>query len=343
MKNREIWFTEPGVAELQMQDIPDTIPAGHALVKTEYTAISAGTERDNLMGEPHLAGAWITETTFPRKLGYSGVGRIAALGEGVTDYRVGDRVIIYFGSHAEYQILPATREKLIPIPDDGSLSPEEAALYVISCFPAKGVRMTRLEFGEAALVMGLGILGLFAVQFCRIAGATPVIAADLDPARRVLALELGADYALDPSAEDFKETVMRLTDDKGVPVCIDVAGVAPATKTALSVLAWFGRISLLGCTRHPDEYDLYSYVHAKGVTIVGSNNSARPQVDSIPGNWTAQDDIAAIAKLHASGRLRFDKLVNEVHSPEEAPEVYARLAKRVGFPIGVLFDWTRLK
>ena len=73
-----------------------------------------------------------------------------------------------------------------------------------------------IELGESAMVMGQGLLGIFATQFLRLSGANPVIAVDLNPQRRELALKLGADYAFDPSDKDFvekvKEIVARLRD-----------------------------------------------------------------------------------------------------------------------------------
>ena len=96
-----------------------------------------------------------------------------------------------------------------------------------------GVRKLEIELGESAMVMGLGLLGIFAIQFCRLNGAYPVIAADLNPARRELALQLGADYAFDPSAPDFVEQVKAVTGGKGVRATVEVTGVSVAMKQAL--------------------------------------------------------------------------------------------------------------
>ena len=101
-----------------------------------------------------------------------------------------------------------------------------------------GVRKLEVELGESAMVMGLGLLGMFSVQFLRLSGANPLIAVDLNPERRELALNLGADYAFDPSAHDFVDQVMALTKGKGVRATVEVTGVSAAMKQAPECAYW---------------------------------------------------------------------------------------------------------
>ena len=340
MKNYKILFTKPETAELVEEELVPEVSGDHALVRTLYTAVSAGTERDNLRDEPNLYCVQGMEAPpFPRHFGYSGVAVVLKAGPDCTRVREGQRVVVYFGSHSRYNILPES--KLFPLAYD-DIPSDVAALSVIAGFPAEGVRKTRLEFGESALVMGLGILGLISVQLCKAAGAVPVIAADPHEERRKLAIQLGADYVLNPRQEGFTEQVRKLTGGKGVNVAVDSAGKAMATTQALECLAQFGRVTLLGCTRHPGEYDLYHLVHGKGASVIGANNLARPQLESRPGNWTGFDDNAAIQKLLHYKRIDMKPLISEVHAPAEAPAVYDRLVHERTFPIGVLFDWERI-
>ena len=121
------------------------------------------------------------------------------------------------------------------------------------------------------MVMGQGLLGIFATQFLRLSGANPVIAVDLNAQRRALALKLGADYALDPSEEDFVQKVKDITKGKGVNGCVEVTGAAQALKQALDCASWMGRISLLGCTRVSDcAIDFYKQVHRPGIKLIGA-------------------------------------------------------------------------
>lgn len=337
MKNLDILFTAPYTVELKENEVSEDLIGDQVLVKVACTAVSAGTERDNLKNEPNLYSLTLdADPPYPRHYGYSGSGTVIKCGPDCKRLKPGDQVIIYFGTHSKYAIWPESKLFPIRVPD---IPMDEAALSVIASFPAEGVRKTRLEFGEPAMVMGLGILGLMAVQFCRIAGAVPVIAVDMNPERRALALQIGADYALDPKEEGFQEKVVALTDGKGVAACVDAAGNANATISALHCLGRFGRITLLGCTRHHGEYDLYHLVHGKGVQIIGANTWARPSFESRPGCWTGEDDIFALHKLMMAGRFRMRPLINEVHSPLDAPQVYDRLVSGKDFPIGVLFNW----
>lgn len=341
MKNCDILFTAPNVAQLVKNEIDTQLHGSEVLVETLMTAISAGTERDNLKGERNLVSfPNMEDPPYPRHFGYSGVAIVRKIGPDCKRLVPGQRVIVYFGKHSKYRVYP--EEMLFPLAFD-DISNEAAALLVIAGFPAEGVRKTRLEFGESAMVMGLGILGLMAVQLCHIAGASPVIAVDPNRQRREIALAHGADYAVDPTAADFQSQIQQITYGKGVDVAVDSAGNARATVQALECLARFGRISLLGCTRQHGEYDLYHLVHGKGVSIIGANNFARPVHESCPGNWTARDDIFALQKLVHTRRLDLDCLVNEIHTPLDTPQVYDRLVNGKDFPIGVLFDWQQLQ
>ncbi len=338
MKNHHIIFTAPRTVEVTEEDFDPVLTGDQVLVRTAFTAVSAGTERDNLINEPNLYSLTLdADPPYPRHFGYSGSAVVMRTGPDCRRVKPGDRVVVHFGKHSQYAVWP--EEKLFPVLYD-DIRMDQAAMLVISSFPAEGVRKTRLEFGESALVMGLGILGLMAVQMCRIAGAVPVVAVDPDPERRALALKTGADCALDPTREDFYARVEELSSGRGIQVCVDAAGNAAATTQALRCLGRFGRVTLLGCTRHHGEYDLYHLVHGKGVQIIGANTWARPVHESRPGCWTAEDDIAALQHLMHGKRFDMAPLISEIHSPNDAPAVYARLMEG-GFPVGVLFDWSR--
>ena len=331
MQNPSIFFTSPGKAELLDAGLrrPN---AGEILVRTEYTAVSAGTEYSCLMGMPNTQ----SHQKFPIRLGYSGVGRVEEVGEGVKGFNPGDRVLVYHGTHAKYNLVHV--DQLTKIDDDRSDS-KEAAFVIIATMGLGGVRKLEIELGESAMVIGLGLLGMFAVQSLALSGANPLIAVDFDEERRKKALELGADYALDPRAEDFAERVKSLTDGKGVNATVEVTGSSKAMLTALECASWMGRISLLGCTRVSDQsVDYYNMVHRPGVRLIGAHNFVRPKVESYPHHWTHQDDCKAILKLISANKFKIAPMISEVHRPEDAPEVYDRLARKE-LPLGILFDW----
>ena len=338
MKNKQIAFTKPNNAELV--SVPLEKPKkGEVLVETLFSAISAGTEKANIMGNLSVSPGG-GQSPWPRVLGYSSCGIISEVGEDVTDLKIGDRVIVFWSQHKKYKIIPA--KNVVKIEDD-IVSSEEAALMFISTFPLAAIRKTRLEIGESALVMGLGILGQFAVKYLKAAGEAPIIAADPVESRRMDALSFGADYAFDPLDKDFAEKV-RSVSGGGVNVCIEVTGVGEGLNGALDCMARFGRVALLGCTRDKNFLvDYYHKVHSPGISLIGAHTMARPEEESHPGCFTHRDDIRTALKLCALGRVNFKDIIKEINSPADCTKVYERLVNDKNFPIGVIFDWRDIK
>ena len=336
MTNHAIVFTAPNIAEILEKPLPAPA-AGQVLVRTMRTCVSSGTERANLVGDP-VIGPTIPDgapAVFPRHLGYSASGVVEAVGEGVESVKPGDRVAASWTQHAAFNVLP--ERQVYRLPD--AISFAASAWTHIATFPMAALRKCRFEFGESVLVMGQGVLGQLAVKLARAAGAAPVIAADPAPAKRERALVLGADLALDPSAPDFADRVKQATDG-GARVVVEVTGIDRALDNALDATARFGRIALLGCTRHSTfAIDYYRKVHGRGITLVGAHTNARPKQESSNGWWTERDDALAFLRLLALGRIGMDDFVEEVHPIADAPAVYTRLAAGGPFP-NVQFDWT---
>lgn len=336
-KRKAVLFTAPGVATLADAD-PGPLADDRVLVRNEVSAISAGTERAILMD---IGDRRTHAEKFPRRPGYGGVGIVEAVGARVESVRPGDRVLGYWGSgHASHNHL--AEAGLLKI-DRADVPPEHAAFAVIAGFSLNGLRKTRLEPGESAAVVGLGILGAFAVALCRIAGGAPVIAADPDARRRALALSLGAHHAFDPAGRDYAQNV-RDASRGGVNAVIEVTGVSAALKQALAFTARFGRVALLGSTRVAEnDIDFYQDVHRPGIELIGAHTNVRAAHESRPHAWTWQDDARALLDFMADGRLDMTKLLSAVYSPREAPEVYGRLAQApADFPVGAVFDWRKL-
>ena len=316
MKRKQIIFTAPRTAELLETDVPVLSDKG-VLVKTEYTVVSGGTERANILGLPNVPAG------FPKQLGYCGIGYVLEIGKNVKSVSVGDRVLVYHSVHSNLNV---REENEITKVENVGIPSLEAAFTVIASMGLGGVRKLELELGESAMVMGLGLLGMFSVQFLRASGANPLIAADLNPERRKMALELGADYAFDPSEPDFVEKVKAVTKGKGVNAIVEVTGVSKAMKQALECASWMGRISLLGCTRVSDcNVDYYSQVHRPGIKLIGAHNFVRPKYESYPHHWTHHDDCRAILDMIERGRIKVAPMIGRVVSPENCPEIFTQL------------------
>ncbi|MBE7030994.1 MAG: zinc-binding alcohol dehydrogenase [Ruminococcaceae bacterium] len=339
MKDTQIIFTKPNCAEL-LEVERQPLGAQDIGVKTMFTTISTGTERANITGDPVISAHTrpTDKAVFPRMLGYSASGIVMEKGADVTGFEIGDRVAMCWTTHRSYNVI----HQSCAVKMEDGVSFEEAAMVHIGAFSLAAIRKTRLEVGESVMVMGQGILGLLAVSLARAAGAVPVIAVDPVAQKREGALQFGADYAFDPFEEEFVQKVKAITGG-GVNAVIEVTGHGSGLNMALDCMARHGRISLLGCTRNSDfTVDYYRKIHEPGITIVGAHTTARPEHDSYPGYFTTPDDMKAILKLCASGRLNWKDMIAETHAPKTCAQVYDRLIHDKDFPVVVQFDWKGL-
>lgn len=338
MKAKRIVFTAPCTAELLDFEIPDEIPAGKVLVKTEISTVSPGTERAVISDAPNCGG--YKDHVFPRRSGYSSAGYVVKVGSAIKSVKEGDRVIVFWGSHSQYNLVP--EYNVVKIEDD-NISLEEAAVAFISTFSLAAIRKCRLEIGESALVMGCGLLGQFAVRLLRAAGAAPIIAVDMIESRRKEALDNGADYVFDPTEEGFADKVKALTGG-GIKVGIEVTGVGAGLDETLDCMARYGRVALLGCTRDKNfTIDYYQKVHSPGITLIGAHTRARPEVDSAPGWFTQRDDIKSVLNLLSCHRIDFKHIIpKDPYSPADCQSVYDKVINDRSFPTLAQYNWTKI-
>jgi NADPH2:quinone reductase len=172
-------------------------------------------------------------------------GTVDALGEGVTNLSVGQRVIgfVGLGAFAEYACAPAALA--LPIP--ASVSDEVAAAFTLTYATSHHALFDRgqLKAGETLLVLGAGGgVGLSAVELGHVAGARVIAAASTDE-KLAAAREHGADELVNYSNADLREAVKTLTAGKGVDVVYDPVG-GGYTELALRSLAWRGRLLVIG-------------------------------------------------------------------------------------------------
>lgn len=337
MRNTEIVFTDKNKAVYRECAMP-AVGDDQVLVRIEVSSISSGTERALLSGEINVSVFdFADKAVFPRYAGYSAAGVVTETGKNVKTLAAGDRVALSWSCHRRYI---AVDEKNAYKIHDPSVGFGEAALVHIATFPLAAIRKCRPELGESAIVMGQGVLGLIAVELLALCGINPVIAADPVPDRRAKALERGADCAFDPFADDFAESVKKVTDG-GACMAIEVTGNGGALNGVLDCMRRLGRVALLGCTRHSNfSVDYYHKVHGTGVSLIGAHTSARPALESSPGLWTQRDDANALLGLLAAKKLDLRSLIEETYPPAEAESVYKRLIGEKSFPV-TQFDWSK--
>ncbi len=337
MKTKQILFTDVEKAELVEVELGE-LRDDEVLIQNDYTAVSAGTEKANLINTPNVA------QKFPKLLGYSGAGHVVEVGKNVTDVQIGDRVLTDHLGHSQYVKAAFTKNGDGYYPFTQNVDQMEAAMVIVGSMGVQGLRKTRLQMGETAMVTGLGILGMFAVQAARLSGGLPVIGVDFDEERCEIASKLGADYTLSPADSDFREKVRKLTGDRMINANVEVTGSSRALKQALSVAAFMGRISLTGCTRVSDcPIDFYSEVHRPGIQLIGAHNFVRPTGDSREGYWTRHDDFRMILGFLENGKMMVRPMIHEVASPKDCGLLYKRLCTEQRMPLANVFDWSLLR
>ncbi len=262
---------------LSVREVPEPkVRAGHLLVRTRTSLISAGTERmvvgfarkslagkaaarpdlvrkviDKARRDGVLAAfrAVVARLDEPLPLGYSAAGEIVAVGSGLEGrFAVGQRVAIAgagAANHAEINAVPVNLVAAMPegVPD------EHAAFATVCAIALHAVRNARITLGDTVAVVGVGLIGQLAAQFARLSGAR-VVVLDYDHARLNLARRLGAEAALDLADGGVDDRIARLTGGLGC----DSVLIAAATEsnepfqTAARIARDRARIVMVGMT-----------------------------------------------------------------------------------------------
>ena len=224
-------FGGPEVLELVEKPAPTPAP-GEALVELDYAGVNF---IDIYMRSGHYARSHTYETPLPMTLGMEGGGTVAAVGDGVTRVKAGDRVAYcpVRGSYAELAVVPASR--LVRVPENVPL-PIATALMLQGC-TAHYLSHSAFVLGpqHACLVhAGAGGVGQLLIQLAKQRGAT-VISTAGSAEKAQIARERGADHVVLYREEDFREAVMRLTGGKGVDVVYDAVGRETISKSIRSL------------------------------------------------------------------------------------------------------------
>jgi len=276
----------PG-AELVDRPVPRPGP-GDVLLRIEAASI-CGTDAHLYHWDP-----WAAEILKPPIiLGHELAGRVVGKGAGVTRVREGDLVGVeshivdgscrqcrsgqshlcrnlkVIGAHvdggfAEFAVIPEANAI-----ESNGLDPAVVALQEPMGNAVHAAFVEPLE-GRAVAVTGCGPIGLCAVAVAKAAGASLVVATDVEPYRLDMARRMGADLAMNGREPDLvARDVMEATGGDGVDVVLEMSGAQPALDTALAIITRGGRISLLGIFSRPATVDLSDLVIQKGIRIYG--------------------------------------------------------------------------
>lgn len=295
-----IKVTEPGAPDvMQMTRSPLPMPAaGQVLIRVHAAGVNGPDVKQRVGAYPPPPGA-------SPIIGLEVAGVISALGEGVTQWQLGDKVcaLVPGGGYGEYVITYASH--CLPIPK--GFSYVQAAALPETFFTVWGNLFMRaaLKAGESVLVHGgSGGIGSTAIQLASSLGSR-VIATTSDDEKRDYCLGLGAEAVINYRNENFVEPVMALTQDKGVNVVFDIAG-GDFINLDFQALALDGRMVSVAMQRGPKaEVDIFRLM-AKRILWTGS--TLRPQ------SIEAKAEIAA--QLHAKVWPLLDsgKIVPNIHA-----------------------------
>ena len=335
---KALQLTAPSQFDVIEKEKPS--PSAHeVLVKVAFCGICGS----DVHGMDNSSGRRIP----PMIMGHEASGVIEELGEGVTNWQVGDRVsfdsMVFCGecafcergetnlcdsrqvmgvscdefkrdgAFAEWVIVPARILEQIP----EGLGFEEAAFTEPLAVALHAVNLVKVRKGESALVVGAGLIGLLVVQALKRAGCGEIIAVDLDRGRLELAKELGATSAFH-SLEDEVEL-----PDGGVDLAMEVVGAGPTLDLAIKSVRKGGRVGLVGNVVPEVNFPL-QYVVTREITLLGSCAAA--------GECT--EGLEAIA----SGEIKVRPLISATIPLAEGQDYFERQRDGKEGLLKVLFD-----
>jgi NADPH2:quinone reductase len=194
-----------------------------------------------------VEGKYQVKPAFPFAPGAEAAGEIISIGDNVTNYKVGQRVIAMTGHGAFAEIVKASEKKLIPLNDNVDFETASILPMVYGTSAHALIQRGKLKKGETLLVHGAaGGVGLAAVEIGKAMGARVIATASTDEKCQV-ARDHGADETINYSNGQFKEIVKSMTDGKGADVIYDPVG-GDVFDQSLRCIAWEGRLLVVGFT-----------------------------------------------------------------------------------------------
>jgi predicted dehydrogenase len=344
----------------EIVEIPSpTPPPGAVLVRTAASVVSVGTERmvvefagKSLLGKarsrPDLVrqviqkarregvfsavDAAVKRLSQPMALGYSSAGIVVEVGEGVSEFHPGDRVACAGGGHAVHAEFASVPINLLAAVPEG-IPLDEAAFATLGAIALHGFRLSEAVLGENVAIIGLGVLGLLAVQIASAAGCR-VMGVDLDPERVKLARHLGAETAVARGdAEDAARTFTASRGLDAVIVCADTASSDPLV-LAGTIARDRGRVIAVGATGMTIPRKPY---YEKEIDFRVSRSYGPGRYDLLYEEagvdypygyvrWTEQRNLNAFLEMLSSGKVNVGPLISHRFPFAEAADAYRMIS-----------------
>ena len=282
----------------------------------------------------------------PIPLGYSCAGVVMEAGVRVEGLSKGDRVACGgagFANHAEFNYVP--KNLVVKLPDNVSF--EDASCATVGSIAMQGLRQCELHLGESVCILGLGLLGMLAVQMAKASGCR-VIGFDPNPQRCKLAIELGADEAVSGGLES---AAMSFTNGRGVDAVLITAATPsnePVT-VAAEIARMKGKVVATGLVGMNIPRDLYykkeldfrlslSYGPGRYDTVYEEDGIDYPYGYV---RWTEQRNMQAFVDLVAMGKITPSKLITHRFDFDNALDAYQMLLGKSGVPyMGIVLEYS---
>ena len=295
-----------GPEALEIRDIPEPVAGkGEVVVKIAAAAL-------NFFDTLIIQGKYQYKPDMPFSPASEFSGTVESVGEGVTGFKPGDRVIGNIPTGAAREKIAVPARALISVPDGLELE-KGAGLIVTYGTTIHALKdRAKLKPGETLAVLGAsGGVGLAAVELGKVLGAK-VIACASSPEKLAFAKQHGADELIDYSKEDLKERLKTLTNGKGVDVIYDPVG-GDFAEAALRSIAWEGRFLVIGFAAGEIPKIPLNPALAEGREIVGGfwgafaqrNPEANRQHISDIAKWTSEGKLSA----HLDAKYKLDDAV----------------------------------
>ena len=332
---RRLLFAQGPQITLEEFDIPALGPR-QVLVRVTHSQVSAGSEMNFL--RHGAAGYGLPPGTPDRvSIGYMTVGRVAAIGTGVIEVALGERILCG-GNHASHYLLDlgnpnAWFEK---VPDN--VPDAEAGFAVLGDVALHGVRRAGLQLDGSVAVFGMGIVGQLTLQLARLCGAYPLIAIDLFDSRLDKAKLSGASHVINAGRENAVERIRAITIGAGAETLFHCTQVANILQSIMEAAADRGKIILTGSAPGVAQITLQQELLRHELTIIGNYEAGMNQQHAY-WSWTRQRNRRACLRQMSAGGLKIGHLLTHVVPPGDAQEIFEMMLRGGDAWLGVVFQW----
>ena len=317
---------------MELQDAPEQTPGpGEVVVRVAYCGICGSDLHEFITPGPSLRTAGV----FQPVMGHEFTGTVAAVGARVDSLKEGDPVVVHPGgacgqcpscragvsnvcvmqqgtgylrpgAYAETVLVRA--DQALHLPGDSWL--EQAALTEPFAVAMRAVNRGNLQPGESVLIAGGGPIGLLSLVAAKRKDAGMIIVSEPAESRRELALQIGADYAVDP-AQSASLQARQLTGGHGVDLAIEAVGIPPTMDDCIAATKRAGRIVIAGSFVQPYTINLLNLI---------------VQEQSIIATFGYVEEFAEARDLITSSAVDLSPLISKTVSLDELPTAFEEIS-----------------